>query len=54
MIGEPVHTASKERIMPEVMFSTERMSQISITDLKVKWPLCFTFSFVQSITNEEQ
>ena len=27
----------------------ERAPQLSITDLKVKWLLCFTFSFVQPI-----
>ena len=39
MTSEPTHTASKERIVPEVIFSTEHMPQLSITDLKKKWPL---------------
>ena len=54
MTGEPAHTASKERMVPEVMFSTEHMSQISITDSKVKWLLCFAFSILRSTTNKEQ
>ena len=43
MTGEPMHTASKEWMIPEVMFSTERMPQLSITDLNVKWPLTLLF-----------
>ena len=50
MTGEPTHTTSKERMATEVMFLTERVPQKSITDLKVKWPLRFTFSYVQPIT----
>ena len=46
MTGEPMHTAPPERTVPELMFSTERTPQQSITDSKVKWPLCFTFSYV--------
>ena len=42
MTGEPVHTASKERMVSEVLFLTERIPQLSITELKVNWPLCFT------------
>ena len=34
--GELMHTASKERMMPELMFSSERMPQVLITDSKVK------------------
>ena len=33
MTGEPVHTASKERMAPEVMFLTEHKPQISITEV---------------------
>ena len=39
------------------MFSSERAYQLSITDLKVKWPLHFAFSCVEPLhsgTNEEQ
>ena len=36
------------------MFLFEHTPQLSITDLKVKWPLCFAFSQLNSITNEEQ
>ena len=39
MTGEPTHTTSKERMEPELMFSSERVPQLSSTDLKVKWPL---------------
>ena len=35
MTVEPTHTTSKERMVPEVMFLTERMTQLSITDSKV-------------------
>ena len=34
--GEPVHTASKERMAPKLMFSCECAHQLSITDSKVK------------------
>ena len=57
MIGGLMCTASEERTVPAVLFSTERAPQQSITDSKVKWPLCFAFSYVQPIsqhTNEEQ
>ena len=50
MTGEPTHTASKERMTPEVMFSTEHVPQLSITGSKVKWPLCFAFSYVQPVS----
>ena len=36
MTGEPVHTASKERMAPQLMLSSECVSQLSITDSKVK------------------
>ena len=52
--GEPTNTASKERITPELMFSS---NQLSITDLKVKWLVRFAFSYVQPVTqpyNEKQ
>ena len=39
MTGEPTHAASKERMVPEVMFLTEHTPQISITESKVKWLL---------------
>ena len=47
MTGEFVHTTSKKRMVPELMFSSEGMPQLSITDLKVKW---FAFSYVQPVT----
>ena len=49
MTGEPTHTVSRERMAPELMFSSERASQLSITDSKAKWPLCIVFSHVQLI-----
>ena len=35
----------QERMVPELMFLSERMSQLSIIDSKVKWPLHFAFTF---------
>ena len=43
MTGEPIHTASKERILPELMFSSE---QVPLTDAKVKWPLWSLSTFL--------
>ena len=43
MTGEPTHIASKERMVPELIFLTERTSQLSITNLKVQWQLRFGF-----------
>ena len=57
MTGEPEHTPSKERKAPELMFSSKHTPQLSITDLEVKRPLRFTYSYVQPIysaTNKEQ
>ena len=52
MNGEPTHTASNERMAPE---SSERTPQLSVVDLKVKWPLRFiilvTLSFSQELLN---
>ena len=50
MTGEPVHTTSKKRMAPELMFSSEHVPQLSVTDLKMKWSLCFAFSYVQPVT----
>ena len=50
MTGEPVHSASKERIAQELMFLSEPVPQLSITDLKVKWLVHFAFSYVQHVT----
>ena len=36
MTGEPAHTSSKERIAPELIFLSEHVPQVSITDSKVK------------------
>ena len=53
MTGEPTHTASKERTVPELLFSSEHVPQLSNTALKVQWPLRFTFSYVHPITQTE-
>ena len=50
MAGEPMHAASKERMVPELIFSCERVPQLSNTASKVQWPLHFAFSYVQPIT----
>ena len=50
MIGEPMHTTSKERMVPELMFSSECAPQQSETASKVQRPLCFALSYVQPIT----
>ena len=50
MTGEPTHTASKERMVPELMFLSERAPQLSKTASKVQWPLRFAFSYVRLIT----
>ena len=47
MTDEPSHTASKEMRVPELVFSSERVSQLPTTDSKVKWPLHFAFSYIQ-------
>ena len=39
---------------PEIMFSTECMSQLSITDSKVKWPLRFAFSYALQTKNNRR
>ena len=56
MTGEPTHAALKQRITPEVMFSTKRAPQISITDSKVKYhytSLSAMFSPLHSAACEE-
>ena len=53
MTGEPTLTTSKERMAPELIFSSEHVPQLSITDSKVKWPLHFAFSYVQPVSNDE-
>ena len=50
MTGGPTYAASKERMAPELMFLSERVPQLSKTASKVQWPLRFTFSYVQPIT----
>ena len=50
MTGEPTHTASKEMIVPEIMFSFECTPQLSSTASKVQWSFLFTFSYMQSVT----
>ena len=50
MTNEPTHTTSKERMVPEVMLSSERVAQLSITASKVQLPLCFAFSYVWPVT----
>ena len=49
MAGELTHTASKERMVPKLMFLSERMLQLLITDWKVKSPLRFAFNCVQPL-----
>ena len=46
MTGEPTHTASKERMAPQLMFSSEHAPQLSKTASKVQWPLRFAFSYI--------
>ena len=41
--GEPVHTVSKERMVPESMILSERKSQLSITDLKCEVVITLSF-----------
>ena len=49
MTGEHTFTTSKEGWhQPKLMFHLNA-SQLSITDLKVKWPFRFTFKYVQPI-----
>ena len=50
MTGEPMHTTSKERMAPELMFLSERTPQLSKTASKMQWPLRFAFSYVLPIT----
>ena len=57
MTGEPAHTTSKENRVPELMFSSECVSQLSITDSKVNGhyaSLSAMFSPLHSVTNEQQ
>ena len=54
MTGEPTNTTSKETRVPTLMFLSECAPQLSITDSKVKWPLHFTFSYVQSVTQHQK
>ena len=58
MIGEPTPTASKERMAPELMFSSERhVPQLSNTASKVSGHyalLSATFSLLHSATDEKQ
>ena len=48
--GEPTHTASKERMAPELMLPSEHVPQLSNTASKVQWPLRFAYSYVQPVT----
>ena len=45
-----MYIASKERVVPELMFSSECVTQLSKTASKVQWPLRFAFSYVQPVT----
>ena len=54
MTCEPTHTASKERMVPELMSLSKCMPQLSITASKVQQPLHFTFSYVQPVTQRYQ
>ena len=56
MAGEPVHTASKEIKVPELIFLSENEPQLSITDSKVNGHyvlLSAMFSPLHNATNEE-
>ena len=50
MTDEPTHTASKERMVPDLMYSSERKPQLLIMDLKVEWLINFAFSYVEPVT----
>ena len=50
MTGEPTPTTLKERMVLELIFSSKRAPQLSITNSKVKWPLRFAFTNFQPIT----
>ena len=50
MTSEPMHTASTERLVSELTFSYERVSQLSNTASKVQWPLRLAFSYAQLVT----
>ena len=50
MTGEPSHTASKERMAPELMFLSGHAPQLSQTASKVQWLSRFDFSYVQLVT----
>ena len=52
MTGEPAHATLEERMVPGLLFSSEQTSQLSIIEI-AKWPLCFVFSYVQPVKNEE-
>ena len=45
-----MHTASNERMAPELIFSSKRVPQLSKHASKVQWPLRFAFSYVQPVT----
>ena len=47
MTGEPMHTASKERMAPELMFLSERAPQLSSTALKMLWSLSYAQPVIQ-------
>ena len=56
MTGEPAHTAPKERMVPDLMFSPELMPKLLITEKKRSD--CYAtfsaiFSLLHSNTNEE-
>ena len=46
MTGEPTHTASKERIVPELMFYLNVYPNYQL----LAQPLCFVFSYAQPVT----
>ena len=49
MTSEPMHTALEERIEPGLLFMSECVLQLSISEI-VKWPIHFIISYVQSVT----
>ena len=51
MTGEPAPT--EKRMAPGLLFSSECAHKLTITEI-AKWPLCFIFSYVLPVTNEEK
>ena len=55
MTGEPMHTTSKEWMVPELMFSSQHAPQLTITEsywLESEYTL--VSAMFSSVTNKEQ